>query len=70
MMSDDAVLFVEKALDEAMTQGYGVVNVVHGLGTGALKKAIRAHLKLLPYVKSFGPAPAIEGGDGKTIIQL
>jgi len=70
MMSDDAVLFVEKALDEAMTQGYGIVNVVHGLGTGALKKAIRAHLKLLPYVKSFGPAPAIEGGDGKTIIQL
>jgi len=70
MTGDDAILFMEKILDDAMAQGYGVVNVVHGLGTGVLKKAIRAHLKTLPYVKSYGPAQAIEGGDGKTIITL
>ncbi len=68
--SDDALGVLEKFLDDAMVAGISTVGVIHGLGTGALKKAIRSYLKELPYIKSFGPAAATAGGDGKTLIEL
>ncbi len=70
LTAEDAIGFIDKFLDDAMMSNVNTVNVIHGLGTGVLKKAIRTHLKGLPYVKNFYPAPAIEGGDGKTIVQL
>lgn len=70
MTSDEAIGIVDKFLDDALVTGATMVHVIHGLGTGQLKKAIRSYLKELTYIKSFGPAPANEGGDGKTIIHL
>lgn len=67
---DDAIVHVEQFLDEAMMLGCHEVGVIHGLGTGSLKKAIRAFLSEMPYVKSFHPADPQDGGDGKTIVEL
>lgn len=68
--ADEAMLHVEKFLDEAMMAGYQAVAIVHGLGTGALKKQIRHYLANSGYVKKYYPAQATQGGDGKTIIEL
>jgi DNA mismatch repair protein MutS2 len=44
--------------------------IVHGLGTGALRKAIREHLRDSPYVTRFESADPREGGDGVTVALL
>lgn len=68
--ADEAVEAVEKFLDDAVMSGYRAVAIVHGLGTGALKKEIRRYLATSAYVKCFYPAQATRGGDGKTIIEI
>jgi DNA mismatch repair protein MutS2 len=68
--SDEALMAVEKFLDEAIMSGYQAVAIIHGMGTGALKKEIRRYLSDSAYVKRFYPAQATQGGDGKTIIEL
>lgn len=68
--ADEAMLQVEKFLDEALMAGYQAVAVVHGLGTGILKKEIRNYLAGSGYVKRYYPAQATQGGDGKTIVEL
>lgn len=68
--ADEALLQVEKFLDEAVLSGYQAVAIVHGMGTGALKREIRQYLASSGYVKRHYPAQATQGGDGKTIIEL
>lgn len=68
--ADEAVMHVEKFLDDAVISGYQAVAIIHGLGTGALKKEIRNYLSNSGYVRRFYPAQATQGGDGKTIIEL
>jgi len=68
--TEDAMLAVEKFLDDAMMNGYQAVGIVHGMGTGILKKEIRYYLSNSGYVKRFYPAQATQGGDGKTIVEL
>lgn len=68
--ADEAILHVEKFLDDAVLSGYQAVAIVHGMGTGALKKEIRQYLAGSGYVKKHYPAQATQGGDGKTIIEL
>jgi len=68
--AEDAMLAVEKFLDEAVMAGYQAVGIVHGMGTGILKKEIRSYLGHSGYVKRFYPAQATQGGDGKTIVEL
>jgi DNA mismatch repair protein MutS2 len=68
--AEDALERVAQHVDQALLEGVDKLAVVHGLGTGALKKAVRTWLKASPNVGDYGPAPAVEGGDGKTIIRL
>ncbi len=68
--ADEALRSVEKFLDDAVMSGYQAVAIIHGMGTGALKKEIRGYLSGSGYVKRFYPAQATQGGDGKTIIEL
>lgn len=70
MRVDEAMEKVEKFLDDAALMGYETVGIVHGMGTGALKNAIRDYLKRMPFVKNYYPAEARLGGDGKTVIEL
>jgi len=67
---EDALQSLDKALDRSMLGTGMSLRVVHGKGTGALKKAISTALKGDPRVSSFGPAPLDEGGAGVTIVEL
>jgi DNA mismatch repair protein MutS2 len=46
------------------------VTIIHGLGTGALRDAVRTAAATHPLVKSFRPGERGEGGDGATIVSL
>ncbi|WP_067619641.1 endonuclease MutS2 [Alicyclobacillus acidiphilus] len=67
---EDAILRIDKYLDDAVVAGLSRIVVIHGKGTGALKHAIRRHLQGHPQVKSSEPGGAGEGGDGATIVSV
>jgi DNA mismatch repair protein MutS2 len=46
------------------------VRIVHGHGTGQLRRGIAAYLKDHPLVAKFYPAPREQGGDGATIVEM
>src|SRR6185503_11795823 len=68
--TDEAVDLVDKFLDEASLACMSEVRIVHGHGTGALRRAIGDLLKDHPHVGRFIPAPQDQGGSGATIVQL
>ncbi len=70
MRTDDALRELRDALDRAYRTDANEVTVVHGHGTGALKKAVREELGSSSYVASFRPGEAPEGGDGVTVVAL
>ena len=61
---------LQKALDDAARSGRTVLEIIHGVGTGALAKAVRRMLARLPHVSRHEPAPAGQGGDGVTLAYL
>ncbi|HKR67165.1 MAG TPA: Smr/MutS family protein [Thermoanaerobaculia bacterium] len=67
---DDALDESDKFLDRALLEGKQAVRIIHGFGTGTLRKAIREHLRKHPAVKSWRPGAENEGGDGATIAVL
>ncbi len=67
---DDAITEVEKQLDQAMLAGAGRLRIVHGHGTGKLRKGLREHFRGYPGVGRLYPADPREGGNGATIVEL
>ena len=67
---DDALDESDKFLDRALLEGKQAVRIIHGFGTGTLRKAIRDHLRKHPAVRSWRPGGDNEGGDGATIAVL
>jgi DNA mismatch repair protein MutS2 len=70
MRVDEALRAVEVELDRATREGDERVHVLHGHGSGALKSAVREHLRRSPYVRRSRPADQHEGGDGVTVAEL
>lgn len=68
--TDEAVAAVDKFLDEVFMNGVSQIRIVHGMGTGALRRAIQEFLKDHPHVEKFSRAPNDQGGDGATIVEL
>ena len=68
--TDEAVDAVDKFLDEASMAGLAQVRIIHGHGTGALRRAITAMLKDHPHVARFTAAPQDQGGSGATVVEL
>jgi DNA mismatch repair protein MutS2 len=68
--TDDAVARVEKFLDEAMLSELKSVRIIHGYGTGQLRRAIGEFLRLHPYVAHFAAAPDNQGGGGVTVVEF
>ncbi|MFL5304761.1 MAG: endonuclease MutS2 [Polyangia bacterium] len=67
---DDAVAALEAYLDRAALSGQSHLIVVHGHGTGALRKRIRAYLDDSPYVARWAPGTPRQGGDGASVVEL
>jgi DNA mismatch repair protein MutS2 len=67
---DEAIVRLEKFLDEATVTDQHTIRVVHGHGTGQLRRAIAAFLKQHPLVAGYRVAPQNEGGGGATIVEL
>lgn len=65
---DEAVARLEKYLDDAMIAGLTSVRVVHGKGTGALRKGIHEYLRRQKFIKSYQLAEFGEGDAGVTIV--
>jgi DNA mismatch repair protein MutS2 len=70
MRADDALDTLEKYLDRAYLAGLPYVRVVHGKGTGTLRKLARDLLRAHPLVASLREAEPYEGGDGVTVVKL
>ncbi|ADU31420.1 endonuclease MutS2 [Evansella cellulosilytica] len=67
---DSAMMEVEKYLDDAVLAGYHQVSIIHGKGTGALRKGVQDLLKTHRNVKETRMGAAGEGGSGVTIVSL
>lgn len=70
MTVDEAVMELDKYLDDACLSHLNQVRVVHGKGTGALRKGIHEYLKRQSYVKSYRLGEFGEGDAGVTIVEL
>lgn len=68
--TDQAIEAVDKFLDEASLASLNQIRIVHGHGTGALRKAIGEMLKDHLHVARFTAAPQDQGGSGATIVEL
>ena len=68
--ADEALPAVERYLDDAFRASVEAVRVIHGKGTGALRRAVREHLAKNPLVQSYEEAPREYGGEGVTIVHV
>jgi DNA mismatch repair protein MutS2 len=64
----EALEVLDRYLDDVSLAGLEQVTVIHGMGTGALRDAVREHAGGHPLVKSWRPGGRGEGGDGATIV--
>ncbi|MTV83244.1 endonuclease MutS2 [Secundilactobacillus folii] len=67
---EEAMAEVDRFIDSALLAGYPSVTIIHGKGTGALRKGVTEYLRSNKRIKSFGFSPANAGGDGSTIVKL
>ncbi len=67
---DEAVAELDKYLDDALLSHLNTVRVVHGKGTGALRKGIHEYLRRQKHVKNYHLAEFGEGDAGVTIVEL
>ena len=67
---DQAIPLIDQRLDEAFRAEAESLRIVHGKGTGTLRRAVREMLSKHPLVRSHAPAPPREGGDGVTVVDL
>lgn len=70
MLVEEGEAVVSKYLDDAVLAGLSQVIVIHGKGTGALRKGIHAYLKSHRLVRDISICDAHEGGDGATVVRL
>jgi DNA mismatch repair protein MutS2 len=68
--TDEAADLVDKFLDAAFLNGQSEVRIIHGHGTGALRKAVAELLADHPHVARYAAASQDQGGTGATIVEL
>lgn len=67
---EEAMGELSNFIDHALLNNLGTVTIIHGKGTGALRKGTQQYLQSNPRVKSFSYAAPNAGGDGATIVNL
>lgn len=70
LRADEAESELSRFLDKAMLAGRSEVEIVHGMGTGAMRRTVHEHLKRSRAVGEFRLGNADEGGDGVTKVVL
>jgi len=70
MLAEQALDETERYVEEAFLAGLDKIRIIHGKGTGALRRAVREHLARHPYIKEFRDGENSEGGNGVTIAYL
>ena len=70
LVVEEAIERVDKFVDDAVLAGHSEVRIIHGHGTGRLKRAVRAFLSKSPHVAAHRPGGPNEGGDGATVATL
>ena len=70
MRVEEALPLMEKYLDDAYASKMSQVRIVHGIGTGTLRKAIHEKLKKLRFVKEYHLADYYDGGSAVTIVEF
>ncbi len=68
MRVEEALILIDKKIDDAVWAGLHFLNILHGKGTGALREAIRKHLRDLSIVQSVADTPLEMGGEGWTMV--
>ncbi len=67
---EEALSALERYLEDASLAGLARVSVIHGLGTGALRDAVRSDAAAHPLVRTVRAGERGEGGDGVTVVEL
>jgi DNA mismatch repair protein MutS2 len=67
---DEALTRLERFFDEALIVESKSLRIVHGYGTGQLRRAVSEFLKTHPLVAHYGPAPDHQGAGGATVVEL
>jgi DNA mismatch repair protein MutS2 len=67
---EEALEALDRYIDDAAVAGLGSVTIIHGMGTGAVRDAVRAAVAGHPLVRSARPGERGEGGDGATVVSL
>ena len=68
MRYEEAMIAVDKFIDNALVSNYSMVRIIHGMGTGVLRKGVRKLLDKNKYVKSYQDGGPNEGGLGATLV--
>jgi DNA mismatch repair protein MutS2 len=67
---DEALMLIDQRLDEAARAGVRELRIIHGKGTGTLRRAVREMLSKHALVQGHAGAPQRAGGDGVTVVEL
>ena len=70
MRVEEALAELEPFINHAAAAGLSEVRVIHGMGTGRLRDAVREELGRHPLVEGFRPGEPHEGRDGATVVTL
>lgn len=70
MTVEEALMETDRFIDNGVLSGQTTLYLIHGKGTGALRKAIHEHLRRHPSVKSFRLGNYGEGEAGVTVVEL
>lgn len=70
MLGDEAIEVVQRVLDDALVAGLHRIDIIHGRGTGALRKRVTEFLKNYPHIRSYRLGEWNEGGAGVTVVEL
>ena len=70
MRAEDALDELDRYVDRAYRAGLPYVRIVHGKGTGTLRRLVREQLASNPLVVSYQTAASNEGGEGVTVAKL
>src|SRR5699024_276163 len=67
---EEAMIHLERYMDDVLLQNYPKVTIIHGKGTGALRNGVKEYANKHPYIHTYRPGNQNEGGSGVTVFEL